>query len=331
MRSDLDREPRSRVDSWWLAFLGHAPAPAVKLAARGLAQSHPLALEPGWHFDAGADDPSMRVQWRRDLWEYYRQRGLTGDPVTFRWYDGLRVRAYLGNDMSLCLYVGGSFEPNEFVFLGSILRPGMTFIDGGANDGIYSLFAAKRVGSEGTVLAIEPSAREFGRLSDNVRLNSSPVSCVRAALGQAPGEATLAIAEAGHEGQNTIGAAVSNPKVTTTDHERVRLTTIDELAADHSLDRLDVIKLDVEGSEVEALLGAKASIERHRPVILLEAEAERLASQNRTMDDLRRVVDDYGYDLWIFDGETGRPRPAVAPDEPEGNAVAAPRGWMPPA
>ena len=52
----------------------------------------------------------------------------------------------LGNDNSLCLYVCGSFEPNEFAFLDKVLKPGMVFVDVGANDGYYTLFAAQRVG-----------------------------------------------------------------------------------------------------------------------------------------------------------------------------------------
>src|SRR5207237_6210015 len=122
--------------------------------ARALARSKPLVSEPGWHFDVAAENATQLVQFRRHLWEYYRERGVQRS-LTMRWYDGLRLRVFLGNDMSLCLYVGGSFEPNEFVFLDSLLETGMTFLDGGANDGIYSLFAAYRVGRSGRLPAIE--------------------------------------------------------------------------------------------------------------------------------------------------------------------------------
>lgn len=232
--------------------------------------------------------------------------------------------------MSLCLYVGGAFEPNEFVFLDAVLREGATFVDGGANDGMYALFAARRVGATGAVIAVEPSSREYARLLENVRLNGLPVTAVRVALGREPGEATLSIAETGHEGLNTIGEAVSAPTVQTSGRERVRVVTIDELVEEHGLDRVDVIKLDVEGSEVDALLGARATIARDRPLILLEAEDERLASQGRTRDDLRAVVEELGYRLHVFDAQTGTLRPAAAPREPEGNAVAAPADWSSP-
>lgn len=327
--ADLERAPTDRLEQAWLAFLKHAPRRAVHVAAGAVARTHPLGREPGWHFDAGADDPRAIVRFRRDLWEYYRQRRIDR-PVTVRWYDGLRVRTFLGNDLSLCLYVGGSFEPNEFAFLATALGPGTTFIDGGANDGIYSLFAAKRLGGAGTVVAVEPSSREFSRLEENIRLNRLRIDSVKAALGAVPGVANLAVAEEEHQGQNTIGPAVSNPKVATTGHEEVRVTTIDEIVAERQLDSVAVIKLDVEGSEIEALLGASNTLDRHHPLLLVEVEAERLASQNRTKDELRSFLADKGYALYVFDDRTGLLRAAAGDGEPEGNAVAAPAGWQPP-
>jgi hypothetical protein len=112
--------------------------------------------------------------------------------------------------------------------------------------------------------------------------------------------------------------------------ETVSLETIDEIVARSKITRLDLIKLDVEGSEVDALDGAKQSISHFRPMILLEAEDARLASQGRTKQDLLRALDELGYELWVFDTGSAQLRHAEAPREPEGNAVAAPPGWRPP-
>ena len=77
---------------------------------------------------------------RGALWEAARGQA-SQVPLTVRWYRGTTVDVTLGNDNSLCLYVCGSFEPNEFAFLDKVLRPGMVFVDVGANDGYYTLFA----------------------------------------------------------------------------------------------------------------------------------------------------------------------------------------------
>jgi FkbM family methyltransferase len=316
-----------RVRRW---YLRRAPQRLLVATASALARSHPLNIEPGWHFDAGADDPRPLTQFRRDIWSSFRDRAIT-TPVILRWYDGLRVRLFLGNDLSLCLYAGGSFEPNEFVLLRSVLRPGMVFLDGGANDGLYSLFAARQIGPEGIVIAVEPSEREYERLIANLSVNRlATVRPQKVALGKERGTGTLAIAEQGHEGQNTMGARVSNPTVETTRHESVAVETIDELVSREGLTRLDFVKLDVEGSEVDVLEGARATVGCFRPLMLLEAEDERLASQGRTKEDFVRLVTEFGYELWVFDRDSGQLRPARRPLEPEGNVIAGHATWTPP-
>jgi FkbM family methyltransferase len=300
------------------------------MLATALARSKPLALQPGWRFATGIDRPDAGTQWRKELWEYYRDRRIAR-PVTLRWYERLRMRLTLGNDMSLCVYVGGSFEPNEFVLLGKILTPEMVFVDGGANDGFYSLFAARRVGPMGRVLAIEPSAREFKRLGENVRLNQlANVTTVCAALGEREASAQLAVAVQGHEGQNSLGKHISNPGVATLRQETVRVTALDTLVRTYALERVDVVKLDVEGSELAALRGARETIERHRPLIQLEVETERLAGQGATKSELLALLEGSGYSLYVFDPVSAELRTPRGPDEPEGTLVAAPSGWVPP-
>lgn len=329
--SRLERAPETFVERASLAFLRHAPKPGIAIAARLAARSAAAKLEPGWHFDLSTNDPAPLVQFRRDVWQCYLERGLTR-PVTHRWIDRLRVRSHLGNDLSLCLYVGGSFEPNEFVFLRSILQPGMTFIDGGANEGLYSLFAAKRVGRSGVVIAVEPSTREQKRIESNVTLNRQRnVRCRPVALGKEVGATDLAIASDSHGGMNTVGGTAAMLAAETIRQEPVAVTTIDALVTAEQLPRVDVIKLDIEGSEVDALEGAAATIAAFAPILLLEAEDIRLAHANRTKDDFFAVVDRYGYSLWVFDEKTAQLRAAVRPREPEGNVVAAPPGWTPPA
>jgi FkbM family methyltransferase len=124
----------------------------------------------------------------------YRKMGCT-----IRWYNGLLVTMYLGNNLSRCLYGVGTYEPNEFMFLSGVLQPGMIFVDVGANDGLYRLFAAKRLGPSGRVVALEPSGREFARLERNLQLNRLP----RLAASDRDGLATLRIAGFGHEGART--------------------------------------------------------------------------------------------------------------------------------
>src|SRR5690242_8285275 len=175
-------------------------------AARDLVFVRPLVPYPGWSFGADWDNPDAAFQMRRRIWEYSREHKLEV-PFIFEWHAGLRLNLYLGNDLSRQLYIAGCVEPNQFAFLNQILAPGMVFVDGGANDGLYTLFASRRVGREGIVWAFEPSAREFSRLELNLRLNQTEnVKLFRVALADRDGEAELAIADDEHAGHNTLGA-----------------------------------------------------------------------------------------------------------------------------
>jgi FkbM family methyltransferase len=282
----------------------------------------PLSPYPGWTFGADWDNPDAAYQARRRLWEYFHD-GKLELPFVFEWYDRLQLHLYLGNDLSRQLFVAGCVEPNEFAFLAQILVPGAVFVDGGANEGLYTLFAARGVGANGVVLSVEPSRREFDRLTCNVRLNKlDNVRLHRLALADQDGEAELAIAGYEHEGQNTLGAFVHHG-VALERTERVVLRTLDHLAADEHLERLDVLKLDVEGAELRVLLGARDVLQKFRPILLFEVVEPALRKQGGSFEQIREFLGNLQYGLFTFDRD-GCPAPA-----PEGmagdNMIAVPR------
>ncbi|MBA2462980.1 MAG: FkbM family methyltransferase [Actinobacteria bacterium] len=292
--------------------------------ARASARTKPLAPRPGWRFDIDylSDDPG--TTFRRRIWERFSHAGVASDVVV-PWYDGLHIRLFLGNDLSKCLYVAGEFEPNELSFLARWLEPGMVVLDAGANDGLYTILAANRVRAGGRVVAIEPSVRERRRLEANVRLNSLEdlVTVLPYALYDRSGTGKMAIAELGHEGQNTVGQTVSNPKVGAEREEQVALRTLDEVAVELHLSRLDFLKLDVEGCEARVLRGGAQALARFRPLIQLEAEPDALAVQGSSVQDIEETLASLNYVIYEFSDETGElERTASAADG--GNFVAAP-------
>lgn len=235
----------------------------------------------------------------------------------------------MGNDLGKCIYVGAAFEPNEFAFLQDFLRPGMTFVDIGANEGAYTVFAAQRVGASGRVLAVEPSERELTRLRENIALNRlANVVVVAAAAGDAEGTADLAVAEADHAGQNTIGRRVANPQIRTDSIERVPVRMLDALLEEHEIDDPDFVKIDAEGSEPLVLAGARGTLSSTRPILQLELEPTALRAQGSTIDAVLHELRALDYRLWIFDGSTGLLREASTAEG--GNAIFAPDGWRPP-
>lgn len=313
------------LDKVGCALLSGAP-PLGRLYAKLMARRG-LRLEryPGWTFAAEYYIERTWASLRRGvLWEHAVERRLKV-PLTVKWYDGLHVDVMLGNDHSLCLYVGGTFEPNEFVFLGQILKPGMTVLDIGANEGLYTLFSARRVGETGRVVAFEPSSRERGKLQQNVARNRlGNVTVVPAAVGSSEGTAALQIASGVHSGHNTLGALVYHdaPAVGV---EHVSVERLDSVMDRLGVAKVDVIKIDVEGAEMHVLDGGRRTLIAHRPVLLVEANDEALRAQGASNDALLAFLrDELDYSILVFSSATGGVEPMGEGSPPSANIVAVP-------
>jgi FkbM family methyltransferase len=277
-------------------------------AARTLAYTRPLSPYPGWIFGSAWDNPDIECRMRRFIWTYFHNQTLD-IPFRMDWHKGLTVQIYLGNDSSLPLFIGGCVEPNEFAFLDSVLKEGMVFVDGGANEGLYSLFAARCVGPSGRVFSFEPSQREFHRLNCNIRLNNlKNVQAIPAALSDATGETELHIACSHHSGHNTLGK-FAHP-VPLLRNESVSTQTLDGFAMDTGLTHLDFVKLDVEGAEVRVLEGSRRVLRQMRPMILFEASDDALTGQGSRLSDLLEFLRSQDYKLYAFNDRTGTPIPA---------------------
>jgi FkbM family methyltransferase len=181
----------------------------------------------------------------------------------------------------------------------------MTFIDAGSNMGLYSLFAASITGPNGQVLALEPSSREFDRLVTNCRLNPKlTVKPLNVALSDRHGTAELLVADDNHAGHNTLGSfAYSETKLK--QRETVQIDSLDRITGSQAIERVDVMKVDIEGSELFALRGSSSVLERFKPVLLFELFDMALAKQGCDSKMVAQFIQGFGYDLFEF-GESGR-------------------------
>lgn len=219
------------------------------------------------------------------------------------------VRVEHGSDfVARSVMYRGAWEPEETALLRSLTPRGGVFLDVGANIGYFTLLASRWVGVEGRVYAMEPVKETFGRLTRNLALNG--VTNVRAfQLGAAriPATAEIALAsDAGHA--HLVTGSDARGRV-----ETVALTTIDDLVASEGFERLDVIKVDVEGADFEVLRGAGETLSRFRPVVLMEVEL--LARFGASVDDVKRFFHGLGYETQLLEHRSATDllcRPAVA-------------------
>ncbi len=162
-------------------------------------------------------------------------------------------------------YVLGTADYEEQRWLTTHLKCRDTFYDVGANIGFFTLLAAKLVGSEGHVVAFEPLAANVEQLRRNVALNGfANVTVVAAAISARESVGLFSLGRSGRDQGKLVETDSPGDSV------RVPVTTIDAAVSSNLLRPPAVMKIDVEGEEINALRGARDTIIRHRPTLLVE-------------------------------------------------------------
>jgi FkbM family methyltransferase len=176
---------------------------------------------------------------------------------------------------------------NEFPVqqaLAGYLKPGDVFYDIGANVGFFSAIAARLVGSSGHVYAFEPVPENVVQIRHNAKCNNfANVTVLEKAVSRSTGKAELLLAH--YSGGSTLSVADRPPdlKGTTT----VDTIAIDDLVAESAIAPPTVVKIDVEGAEMDALQGMTQTIQDFQPIIIYEVDAsdrEAIARKTRTLD-----------------------------------------------
>lgn len=195
------------------------------------------------------------------------------------------------------------------------LRRGDVAIDGGANQGMYATAFANYVGPEGRVIAFEPMPYAAELTEANLALNGlANCTVIAAALSDRPGRAELDLTRG-------VGSASIVTDYGGASRLEVPTVTIDDTLAELGVDRIDFIKLDIEGAELKALEGARKTIARSRPVICLEiAAASGTGAENAAHYHLLEL----GYRAHHF--VRGRLTPLARLDPPHANLFYLPGG-----
>jgi FkbM family methyltransferase len=407
--------------------------------AQHIVDSKEIAFCPGWSFSSYLADGSPLRRRRQVLFDII-SASYHAPPLRITWVDGIQLDLPLQGDIARCVYVGGTYDPNELATLKAIMKPGMAAVDVGANIGLYTLFLSNLVGDTGTVWAFEPSSRERQQLVRNLEINvrkntqvfpealssyqgtkllyiaPDDMSGHNSLLGvqrcpvirvsitgaatqwltawsgtetfavppshsieffiyselnffyqifslccndtpveipheiplrdthEQPGRwrfeksENIAIEKTGHylelhgresdflriywENTNEELCRVSLSGVAVLDcsgeHESVPVTTLDDAAKSRSLEKLDFLKIDTEGSESEIIRGALEMISKNTPFILLEHSVKQKPKESKLGIDWLRNL---GYLFYRFSVESGRPEELQSVDH-SGNILA---------
>ncbi len=207
-------------------------------------------------------------------------------------------------------YMGGSIfwsgyhHLNEFLYLKKFLKPNMVFIDAGANQGEFAVFAADKL-QKGNVICFEPVKTNLVSLYENIQLNEFENIKVHE-FGLFNEEKELQIYTSDdsvlnrgrHEGLSTIFPDEYRNKF----EEVIQLKVFDDLFL-NELKRFDFLKIDIEGSELFALKGMQKSIEKFKPQVLIELNDDTYSSAGYSIEEVIDFFEKLNYSLFtIFRG-----------------------------
>lgn len=159
----------------------------------------------------------------------------------------------------------GVFELGETEAISSLLRRGMTFVDVGANKGDFSLLGSALVGATGKVLSFEPEPNNCYWIRRSIELNGyNNIQLFELALGDTNGDAQLYLAR--KSGWHTL---IPHQRGRDAGTLTVKKRTLDACLQEIHLDQVDMIKVDVEGAELQVLRGARRTLCNNRQIVLL--------------------------------------------------------------
>jgi len=193
------------------------------------------------------------------------------------------------------VFFAGCFAAQEIAFVRAVLGPGMTFVDVGANWGLFTLVAAHLVGETGRIVALEPDPRILPKLKSNVERNHlRQVQVMEVAA--ADRDSALALAGHDHEGGNWGVSRLVEPGLVPQTTFTVQARRLDSLLDEAHVEVVDLLKIDVEGAEDRVLSGMEAGLRRRRyRCILLELHPQQLAERGRTAQGVADALLALGY------------------------------------
>ena len=212
-------------------------------------------------------------------------------PIVVKSRDGFFVKARLCDLEDIGLMSTTHEVHNDRHVFVSHLREGMTVMDVGANWGLYSLLISRAVGPSGKVYAFEPVPEIFARLKEHIALsNATNVIPVPIALSDEKGTAKMSVKGGG----SSLFRRVSDEFV------EVQVERLDDFVELEKIERVDAIKIDVEGAELKVIRGADKTIRRDKPILMVEIQAATLQAAGTTPEELFETIVSYGYNAFVI-------------------------------
>jgi FkbM family methyltransferase len=232
--------------------------------------------------------------------EVWNSLFINTDSIEFEIDNELRI--ILNKESLLCRQIYFGFEKEEIAFLRRFLRNGDTFIDIGANIGLFSLHASKIVGREGKIYAFEPTPQTFQKLLKNLDLNhTGNIEAIQSGLSNTRSELDFHVSMKGYDAWNSFAILEEAGK---TEIIKAEVDTLDSFISEKSIDKIDLIKMDVEGWEKFVLEGATGLLSREEPpVFLVEFTETNTFAAGYYPGEIYDMMKNYGFEWYSYQSD----------------------------
>ena len=220
---------------------------------------------------------------------------------TVRFNNDIILELDIGDWIQENIYFLGGYEDAELQFIQSSLKEDNIFIDIGANIGVHSLFASKLVGKNGKVISFEPFRQNYNALNKNIALNGS-TNVVTENLALFKTETILDI----YYNTNEANLGMASSYLTEFSCvEKIKAVALDSYLKTIPQQKVDFIKIDIEGGEYDALLGMKSTLMSFYPKLLIEILDHNELTESGNKKNIVGYLENMGYTKYYIndDGE----------------------------
>ncbi len=232
--------------------------------------------------------------------------GLSDFQITKR--SDLKWDLDLKEGVDISIYVLGQYEPEVFREYKKLLMLGDYVVDIGANVGGHALVFSKLVGRTGKVFAIEPTNWAYNKLKRNVDLNPNiqlQTSIHQMALVELDGKELDKNPSSSYR-LDTALSDYSRSKIDCGYEKELdgcQYISLDSFVEEQKIDKLKLIKIDVDGNEIKVLKGARKTLDRLSPILLLELSPIHFTDPDEPFEKMIDILRDCNYQLQYFCGK----------------------------
>jgi FkbM family methyltransferase len=228
------------------------------------------------------------------LWKFIRLFRIKN--YTYRLWNHKKINLHYDNQQSAWLMYNYWVDWEEFNLIKDVVKKNDVVFDIGSNIGFYTIWMSHFIGSSGRIHAFEPDKKSHERLSNNIDLNQLNTKVIANRVAIADEVKRVKFTEE-QDGRNHI---INNGKDCNVAHQILSCTTIDKYVTDNTINKIKYMKIDIEGFEYQALLGASNTLKKKKIDILQLEINSQIQNSSVSVDEIVCFIENMGYELCSY-------------------------------